>query len=433
MINYLRISLGITVLIFGALTLNSCHKVVPEVEAETKLTVSLDNMVEIKEEIELDNYGFNVKNVEVQEGRVKRNESLYIILREMDVSPQTIYEIDKKSKDVFRSNRLKPGQRYLAYKDDNEETFRLVLHSDALNYVIFDWKDDVQVFTGKKELTKEIAQAKGVIESSLYETLQKQDKNILLGNLLSEVFAWQIDFFRLYPGDEFKVIYEKQFVDGKPFGLGRVLAAEFTNKGMTYEAFFYDSEEYTGYYDREGKGVQKALLKVPFKYSHRISSGFSHNRFHPVLKQRRPHYGVDYAAPKGTPVLSVGDGEIVEARYRGASGNLVKVRHNGVYTTAYLHLNGFASGIKPGVRVKQGQVIGYVGNTGRVTGVHLDYRIYKNGHPVNPLTVELPPSKSINESEMDDYKSKIELLKQQLEALEEEKSGAKTTFATVIN
>lgn len=432
MINYLRISLGITVLIFGALTLNSCQKIMPEVEAETKLTVSMDNMVEIKEEIELDNYGYNVKNVKVQEGRVKRNESLYIILREMDVSPQTIYEIDKKSKGIFQSNRIKPGQRYLAYKD-NDKAYRLILHSDALNYVIFDWKDDVQVFTGKKELTKQIAQAKGVIESSLYETLQKQDKNIMLGNLLSEVFAWQIDFFRLYPGDEFKVIYEKQFVDGKPFGLGRVLAAEFTNKGTTYKAYFYDNEEYTGYYDSEGKGVQKALMKVPFKYSHRISSGFSHNRFHPVLKQRRPHYGVDYAAPKGTPVLSVGDGEIVEARYRGASGNIVKVRHNGVYTTAYLHLNGFASGIKSGVRVKQGQVIGYVGNTGRVTGVHLDYRIYKNGHPVNPLTVELPPSKSIHESEMDDYKAKIQPFKQQLEELDEQKSEAKTTFATVIN
>lgn len=426
-------------LIIGVLSLSSCDKIYPEVEAETKLTVSLENMVEIKEEVEIDSYGFNIKNSVVREAKVKRNESLYIILRDMDVSPQVIYEINQKSKGIFQSHRIKAGQRYLAYKDINAlKAHRIILHSDALNYVIIDWKDSVEVQSGKKQLTTKITEASGVIKSSLYETLKESDENILLGNLLSEVFAWQIDFFRLYPGDEFKVIFEEEFVDGKPFGLGRVLAAEFTNKGETFEAFYYENKDYNGFYDNEGNSVQKALMKVPFKYSHRISSGFSHSRFHPVLKQRRPHHGVDYAAPLGTPVLSVGEGEIVEARYRGANGNIVKVRHNGTYTTAYLHLNGFASGIKPGVRVKQGQVIGYVGKTGRVTGVHLDYRIYKNGHPVNPLTVDLPPSKSINESDMDDYKTKIQELKLQLNGLEDGQNkvnndDAETTYASILN
>lgn len=380
-----------------------------------ELVISSKNMVEIAEEVQLDSYGFNLNNLEVQEGKVKRNESLYLILSDLDVSPQTIYEINQKSKDVFQSNRIKPGQRYITYLDkESKAAQRLILHTNALDYVVFEWGNEVAVTTGQKEITTRIAEASGVIESSLYETLVGQSVSSLLGYRLSEIFAWQIDFFRLYPGDSFKVIYEEEFVDGKPFGIGRILAAEFTNKNETFDAFYFETEDRAGYYDSEGNGVQKALMKAPFKYSQRVSSNFSHSRFHPVLKRRMPHYGVDYAAPLGTPVLSVGDGEVIEAQYRGANGNIVKVRHNGTYTTAYLHLNGFAKGIRAGQRVKQGQVIGFVGRTGRVTGVHLDYRIYKNGQPVNPLKVKLPPSKAIDESELSRFSSHIEELKFEL-------------------
>lgn len=377
------------------------------------LKIASENFVEIEEGVQLDDYGFNRIEAEISEGVVKRNESLYLILRDLDVSPEVIYQINQKSEGVFQSNRIKPGQRYFAYKE-NDRAHRLVLHSSALDYVVFDWKDEILVETGQKELTKEVAYTGGVIESSLYETLVSHGDNILIANRLSEIFAWQIDFFRLYPGDSYKLIYEKQFIDGKPYGIGEIIAAEFTSKNRTYDAFYFKSDEREGYYDGEGNGVQKALLKAPFKYSQRISSGFSSNRFHPVLKRNMPHYGVDYAAPLGTPVLSVGDGEIIEAQYRGANGNIIKVRHNGTYTTAYLHLNGIATGIRPGVRVQQGQVIGYVGKTGRVTGVHLDYRIYKNGQPVNPLTVELPPSKGLEGSEKDEFLLKINELKDQL-------------------
>lgn len=381
--------------------------------------ISSEDLVEIKEDVQLDAYGFNIINTEVEEGRVQRNESLYLILRDLDVSPQEIYKISNVANDVFNSNRLKPGQRYITYKQkENNKPHRLILHTNALEYVIFDWQNEIKVSSGRKEVTTKIAEASGVIESSLYETLLDNDENVLLGNRLSEIFAWQIDFFRLYPGDHFKVIYEKEFVDGKPFGIGKIIAAEFSNKDENFDAFYYESADRAGYFDSNGNGVQKALLKAPFKYSQRVSSNFSHNRFHPVLKRRIPHYGVDYAAPIGTPVLSVGDGEVVEAQYRGANGNIVKVRHNGTYTTAYLHLNGFARGIKKGTRVKQGQVIGYVGKTGRVTGVHLDYRIYKHGQPVNPLTVKLPPSKSIGEEEAEEFKRQVEKLKLQLSQLD---------------
>lgn len=385
------------------------------------LTISSENMVEITEDVELDSYGFNRMNMEVEEGKVKRNESLYLILRDLDVSPQTIYEINQKSKGIFQSNRVKPGQKYLAYKDE-DGAHRLILHANSLEYVVFDWEDDISVSTGRKEITTKIAQTAGVIESSLYETLMEKDISTLLGLRLSEIFAWQIDFFRLYPGDHFKVIYEEQFVDGEFFGIGDIVAAEFTSKDQSYDAFYYDGDETAGFYDSEGNGVQKALLKAPFKFSQRISSGFSHNRFHPVLKRRIPHYGVDYAAPQGTPVLSVGDGEIIEAQYRGANGNIVKVRHNSTYTTAYLHLNGFARGIRSGMRVKQGQVIGYVGKTGRVTGVHLDYRIYKNGQPVNPLTVDLPASKALQGEDLNAFRKKVKVLQERLSLLNEEEN-----------
>ncbi|MEX0609152.1 MAG: peptidoglycan DD-metalloendopeptidase family protein [Balneolaceae bacterium] len=393
---------------------------VSEPEKVTAALININNLIEIEEGIQLDEYGYNRNKAEVKEGEVKRNESLYLILQEMDVSPQLIHQINLKAKGVFRSNTLKPGQRFIAYTHkNNEKPHRLILHQNALDYVIFDWEDEINVSTGKKEVTTELMEASGVISSSLYETLLKNEQTTLLGNRLSEIFAWQIDFFRLYPGDNYKVIYEQQYVDEKPYGLGKILAAEFSNKGKTFDAYFFENEERAAYYDRNGNGVQKALLKAPFKFSQRVSSNFSHNRFHPVLKRNIPHYGVDYAAPLGTPVLSVGDGEVIESQYRGANGNIVKIKHNGTYTTAYLHLNGFAKGIRKGVRVKQGQIIGYVGRTGRVTGVHLDYRIYKNGQPVNPLKVELPPSKAISEDDSDAFFERVNSLKDELIKMEE--------------
>ncbi|RNC80142.1 MAG: hypothetical protein ED557_13255 [Balneola sp.] len=378
-------------------------------------SVSLDSFVEIKESPILDEYGYQVSGDVIQEKRVRRNESLYLILSGLDVTAQEIDEVVQKSKGKFRTNRIQPGQRYITYVDDESQALnRLILHNDLLNYVVFDFEGDIEVKKGKKEITTRISETSGVITSSLYEALLENNQDPLLGNRLSEIFGWQIDFFRVYKDDSFKVIYEQQLVDGRPYGVGKILAAEFVHKNESYDAFFYESNDRAGYFNSEGKGVQKALLKAPFTYSQRVSSNFSHSRFHPVLKRRMPHYGVDYAAPLGTPVIAVGDGTIIESRYRGPNGNIVKIKHNSTYTTAYLHLNGFGPGIKSGVKVKQGQVIGYVGRTGRVTGVHLDYRVYKNDQPVNPLTLELPPSKAIEESEMGKFDLTIEKYKFQL-------------------
>lgn len=407
--------------IFIALTsvcLLSACEFIQKQEPLISETVTTTNFEEIVELPGLDSYGYEINGASIEERRVKRNESLYIILRSLDVSPEDIYTLQEKAKSLFNPRQIRQNQKYYTYADgDTGNPYRMVFHESATDYIVFDWSDGFNVEKGTKEIRKEIATASGIIESSLYETIVNEGANILLANSLSEIFGWEVDFFRLYKGDKFKVIYEKQFVDDKPYGIGQVLGAEFEHRGEVYRAFFYESDKSFGYYDEVGNSLQKALLKAPFKYSQRISSNFSRNRFHPVLKRSMPHYGVDYAAPLGTPVISVGDGEVLESQYRGANGNIVKIRHNSTYTTAYLHLNGFARGIKKGAKVRQGQVIGYVGRTGRVTGVHLDYRVYKNGNPVNPVKLVLPPSKGIPNSELEEYKAFIKEYNNQLDEI----------------
>ena len=366
------------------------------------------NFKDIQGGMPLDSYGLPVMPI-MLEDRIKKNESLYTILSSMDVSDQIIQNLSINSRGTFESKSLRPGQRYLVYKNaETDQVERFILHLDKVHYVVFDWAEDISVIRAAKEISITQIVSNGIITSSLYETLVKNGVDPVLGNKLSDIFGWQINFFRLQPNDEYEIVYEQQFVDGEPYRIGSIIAANFTHNNTLYDAYYYQSANHSGYYDSKGKGTQKALLKAPFKYSQRISSGYSHNRFHPVLKKNMPHYGIDYAAPLGTPVMTVGDGTIIEARYRGANGNIVKVKHNSIYVTAYLHLNGFAKGIKPGAKVKQGQIIGYVGRTGRVTGVHLDYRMYKNNVPVNPLTIDLPSMKALEGTDLENFKLYIE-------------------------
>lgn len=369
-----------------------------------------------QKEVNRDVYGFPYDTAMVSDFRIKRNESLYEILARYDISPQKIYTITREAEKVVNLRSFRPGQPYRVYasSDTASRISRLVWQPGPVDYVVFDWQDSLNVYREQKEVVTRRAVASAEIETSLYEAMMDKGLSPLLANKLSEIYAWEIDFFGLRKGDYFKLYYEQKFVDDEFYTTGEILAAEFTHRGETYKAFRFEGEQVDGYFDEYGRSVQKALLKAPFTYNQRISSGFSHNRFHPILKRRMPHYGVDYAAPSGTPVLSTGDGTVIEARYRGANGNIVKVRHNGTYTTAYLHLKGFARGIRPGTTVEQGQVIGYVGSTGRSTGSHLDYRIYKNDRPVNPLTVDLPASESITDASMDRFDRVRTYLQQQL-------------------
>ncbi len=245
----------------------------------------------------------------------------------------------------------------------------------------------------------EQASASATITSSLFEDASRAGLEAKTIMELADVFSWDIDFATdIKEGDSFKIVYEKRSRDGKPADPGRILAAQFENDGKTFSAFFYNGK----YYDAEGQSLARQFLKSPLNYSY-ISSGFSYNRLHPVLKVVLPHRAIDYAAPAGTPIVATADGDVVYAGWKGEYGIYVGVKHNGAYSTQYAHLSSIAKGIKKGARVVQGQVVGYVGSTGISTGPHLQYSMTKDGTLINPLTLEPPRDASISAAEREDF------------------------------
>ncbi|MDX1592428.1 MAG: peptidoglycan DD-metalloendopeptidase family protein, partial [Balneolaceae bacterium] len=362
-----------------------------------------ESMVEIPPSPTVDLFGFVIDQSDYIDDQIRRNESLYIILDRYGVSPQQIYEIQQQASDNIDFNRLIPGQDYRIYEKDGEP-YAFVWQHNLTEFVTIRWdEENVYVDEGRLPVTFTEDRIAATINTSLYEAVSDMNASQMLGQKLSEIFGWEVDFFSLQSGDHFKAIYDNRYANGEFIGIGDVKAAEFQHKGNIHRAYYFDNGERRGYFDKNGNSLQKDLLKAPFRYSQRISSSFSRNRFHPILKQNRPHFGTDYAAPTGTPVIAVGDGVVIEARRRGGNGNIVQIRHNSTYTTAYLHLNGFASGIRSGVEVKQGDVIGYVGQTGLATGPHLCYRMYQNDRPVNSQRIELPASESLEKEYMGEF------------------------------
>lgn len=366
-----------------------------------------------------DTYGIPVDSLEVQDHTVKRNESLYVILDKFDFSPQEIYSITNKASNFIDYKAIKPGQKYRTYvsADSLERLSQIVFQPNPIDYIVLNWKQDsLQIYKASRPLSRKTLATSGTIENSLYQTISDQGNSQLLAQRMASIFAWQINFFGLRPGDSFKVLYDEHYLGDEFYGIGEVKAAEFTHRGETFNAYRFTYDGKTGYYTESGESVQKALLKAPFKFSQRVSSNFSRSRYHPILKRRVPHTGVDYAAPPGTPILAVGDGMVTEARYRGANGNIVKIDHNSTYRTAYLHLRGFAKGVQRGAKVEQGQVIGYVGSTGRATGPHLHYSLYKNDRPVNSRTIDLPSSESVPDSLMEVFNELTEEVDRKLKS-----------------
>jgi murein DD-endopeptidase MepM/ murein hydrolase activator NlpD len=257
----------------------------------------------------------------------------------------------------------------------------------------------------------------GVVDTSLFSAVEEIGETPQLASELAQIFAWDIDFFKdLRRGDTFRAIVEKEYQEGDFSGYGKLLAAEFVNQGTTYRAFYYeDSEGHGDYYAEDGRSLRKQFLKVPLRYT-RISSGFSYHRFHPILKTVKPHQAVDYAAPYGTPVYAIADGTVEFCGYDGPAGNSVRIRHNSVYESVYRHLSSFGSGIRTGVSVSQGRVIGYVGQTGRTTGPHLCFSLHKNGVWVNPLTMHYPPASPVSDENYQDFAAKRDALLVRLNA-----------------
>lgn len=341
-------------------------------------------------------YGMVVDSLLVVEDLIKPNQNLSEILSPYNISMSLIHELAKKSKKIFDVRHIMANKKYtLLCSPDSLSTARwFVYEPNKVEYVVFNLQDSLDVYKVTREVDTVERSAGGEITSSLYQSMLDNGASPQLVHELSEVFAWQIDFFRIQKGDKYKVIYEENTVQGESVGVGRILAAYFEQGSTDFYAIPYDQGEGEAYFDEKGNTLKKAFLKAPLKYS-RISSRFTKRRFHPVQKRYKAHLGTDYAAPTGTPIMSVGDGVVVEAKYSKYNGNYVKIRHNGTYTTQYLHMSKIRSGIRTGTRVVQGQTIGYVGSTGLATGPHLCYRFWKNGKQVDALKVEIPPSDPI--------------------------------------
>jgi murein DD-endopeptidase MepM/ murein hydrolase activator NlpD len=338
-------------------------------------------------------------------GKIRRNSSLYIELTKMGVSPQEVHGIARASRKTYNLKRVQPGQLFSVYQGATGELDSLEFVINAENHLKV--RRDGEKYTSEIEIIPyEITYhvSHGTINSSIFAALRQQGAETELASGLDEIFGWTIDFFSdVRKGDSFAILYErKQFEDGRTT-LGDILSARVVNQGEEHWAVRFTPEgRPVGYYDLEGHSLQKSLRRSPLKFT-RVTSNFTNRRFHPVYKTYRPHYGVDYGAPRGTPVYSTGDGTILVAGRRRGNGNYVKIKHNNTYTTYYLHLNGFARGIKSGIKVRQGQLIGYVGSTGAATASHVCYRIKRNGSWVNPKRLKLPSKAPVPESQLASY------------------------------
>jgi len=357
-----------------------------------------DTLSRIEKKPQILTFGIPSDSFSLISGHIKPNGFLSQILVQHGISMQEIDQLVKNSSSVFDVRTIKSGNKYTLFCDtDSLARVRyLVYEHDPTTCYIFSFNDSLNITPFKKEIRKEIKYSSGIIETSLWESMIDRGLHPMLASELSDIFAWTVDFFGLQKGDSYKVIYEEMFIDGKSLGTDKIFGAQFTWSGKTITAipFIQDGEE--TFFDNEGNSLRKAFLKAPLKFS-RISSRFSSSRMHPILRIRRPHFGVDYAAPVGTPVVAIGDGKVISATTENGSGKMVRIVHNSVYSTAYLHLSRFGQGIYPGAFVKQGDIIGYVGSSGLSTGPHLDFRFYKSGSPVDPLTIEAPPVEPVSE------------------------------------
>ena len=349
-------------------------------------------------------YGLPVDSFYVVESTVGAGQYLSSILSGYGVKLGAVDTIARNAKPVFDVRKIRQGNKFAIFQtpDSTHKALYFVYENSPILYTVFELFDSLRVYQGEKEVVYQMKTVQGEIQSSLWNAMKASGLDPMLALNLENVYAWTIDFFSLQKGDRFRFIYDEIYVDSTSIGINNIYAAQFDYYGKEILAFRFEKNDSTGYYNEKGENLQKQFLKAPLKFS-RISSHFSGGRMHPILRIVRPHHGVDYAAPKGTPVMSIGEGTVISKGWIGGGGNAVKIRHNSVYTTQYMHLSGYADGISVGARVRQGQVIGFVGATGLATGPHLDFRVYKGGSPVNPLTVESPPAKPVDEKYMPEY------------------------------
>lgn len=341
-------------------------------------------------------YGIAIDSFIITRGRIKKNEKISQLMYGFNVSPNQAQQIIRVSPGVFDLRKIRADNNYVMFNTPDEERkpVYFVYEESPASYILIHFTDSLHIEKKIKDIRLETKTFASSISASLWKTMIDKKVNPLLAIQLSEIYAWTIDFFMLDKNDFVALYYEEEYTDSTSLGIKNILAAAFTHLGKTIYAIPFEQDGQWAYYDEEDNSLCREFLKAPLRFS-RISSRFSHSRMHPILLIRRPHHGVDYAAPAGTPVYSIGDGYVTEAGYKQGEGKYITIRHNSMYSSAYLHLSRFAERIKRGKHVKQGALIGYVGSTGLSTGPHLDFRIWKNGVPVDPLKINSPPSTPI--------------------------------------
>ena len=364
-------------------------------------------------------WGVDANKYDVEPMEVKKGDYFGTIMEDCGVGASVVPQILSASKNIFDLTKIKLGNRYeiLREKDSVAAAAFFVYQIDNLNAVVVSLKDSIYAYSYRKQVEPVLKKAEVTISTSLWNDVQKAGIPAMMALKLSDIYDCTIDFFGLQSGDSFEVMYEELQHNGEYMGLGNVYYAEFMHAGKQYNAIRFNAGENSSmYWNEKGESLKKAFLKAPLNFT-RISSRFTYARKHPVLRIVRPHTGVDYAAPSGTPVVALGDGVVTHRGWAGGGGNTIKIKHPGNYVTSYMHLKGYAKGIVKGSRVTRGQLIGYVGSTGLSTGPHLDFRVYKNGKPIDPLKMESPSVEPVSKEKMPEFRAQMERYAFQMDSL----------------
>jgi hypothetical protein len=417
----MRIFLAISVMCFiVALSYGLLKKIVIKEDLVSEL-VTAENVIDADSEELQQKPAAKVNRDIVLVSKFLKNESLYEKLNKLSIGAQQRYKLIQAIRSVFDVKSIKPGMSFVLSKthDNQLKSFKLQLSVEKFIFVDCLQEGSWQASIEKIDLDTIVYSYSGSVEVSLWESALQSGLGSVAIDKMVDIFAYQIDFARqVRKADTWNLIIEKKMSADKFIRWGRVLVAQYSNQGRVYDAIRYtNTKGDVDYYDRQGLSVKGLFLKSPIKYK-RISSRFSHKRFHPVLGIKRPHLGVDYAAKTGTPIAVVGDGLVLRANYSRSGGKSILIKHSRVYRTAYKHLHRFAKGIRKGKRVKQGQIIGYVGSTGLATGPHLHFEFHRHGRHIDPLGQKFPRKSSLAREEISNltkvYQSHMDLARSAL-------------------
>lgn len=405
-------------LLFTAVMLFACKDKKKEIVDEP---TDVPEVIEELKPEEILEFGFNLNDYTVVRDTIKAGDSFGEILTRNNIDYPRIFEITEKTKDSFDIRKLQIGKPYtlLCTKDSLKLPTCFIYQPNSIDYLVVNFVDSVKAYKERKPIKIVEKEASGVIENSLYLTLQEQGLTPRLAYDLSDIYAWTIDFFRIQKGDKFKVIYTEKYIDDTIYGgLDKIHAAYFEHKGEPIYAFEFETDStkhIVDYFDENAKNLRRAFLKAPVQFS-RISSRYNLKRRIAYYGNRvRPHKGTDFAAPIGSEILATANGTVVESGRKGGNGIYVKIKHNSTYSTQYLHMS--KRNAKVGDFVKQGDIIGWVGMTGNTGGPHVCYRFWKNGHQVDPFREKLPEAEPISDSLKVRYLAHIEPIKKQLDSI----------------